>query len=120
MHIRCVKRGVGNFMDNDRFIKKYLVICLKKILHFLLKSNKIRKILVSKRLLNLVKLFLRIIPGRMSKVSVIKIDNKMIKLDDIYHKSNQFNNKLSAHYENSSRSKDYRRLLRKNRHRKII
>tara|TARA_B100000902_G_C27302235_1_gene913494 strand:+ start:465 stop:1724 length:1260 start_codon:yes stop_codon:yes gene_type:complete len=103
-----------------RFIKKYLVICLKKILHFLLKSNKIRKILVSKRLLNLVKLFLRIIPGRMSKVSVIKIDNKMIKLDDIYHKSNQFNNKLSAHYENSSRSKDYRRLLRKNRHRKII
>ena len=84
-----------------------------------MKSNIIRKILISKKVLNLLSFILERLPGNKVNVILLKIKNKIIKLEQIDYKSVQFNRNMYKHHMHSSRSKSYSKLLRKLKSRKM-
>ena len=117
--LKLIKIVLRPFLYIYSFLRKFFFLSGKTILNICLKSNFIRQILVSKKVLNLLSSILQRVPGNMSKIILIKIKDKISKIDKIDYKSIQFNRNMYKHYRYSLRSRSYSKLLRDLKSRKI-
>mgnify|MGYP001186679426 CR=1 FL=1 len=94
-----------------KLVKKIIFTIFNKIFNIFFNHQIIRDFLLSHKFLVIIRFFLNILLGDSPNTKAILIQNKFKKILDSNEKFLRYNKKLLSHYDNSSKSKYYKKLF---------